>query len=60
MVIFDACLAPTGPHVVPGAAGGEWLAESNLVTACWPCNVRKAVTASRSHADTEVLLRTKE
>jgi 5-methylcytosine-specific restriction endonuclease McrA len=28
-------------HVVPGAWGGDWLAESNLVTACWPCNARK-------------------
>jgi len=28
-------------HVDPGAWGGDWLAESNLVTACWPCNSRK-------------------
>jgi HNH endonuclease len=28
-------------HVVPGALGGAWLEESNLATACWPCNVRK-------------------
>lgn len=35
-------LSSTVDHVVPGAAGGQWLAESNLVTACWPCNARKA------------------
>jgi len=35
-------LSSTVDYVVPGAAGGEWLAESNLVTACWPCNARKA------------------
>lgn len=35
-------LSSTVDHVVPGAAGGEWHAESNLVTACWPCNARKA------------------
>jgi hypothetical protein len=34
-------LSSTVDHVVPGAAGGDWLAESNLVTACWPCNARK-------------------
>ena len=28
-------------HVEPGTRGGDWLAESNLVTACWPCNARK-------------------
>jgi 5-methylcytosine-specific restriction endonuclease McrA len=28
-------------HVVPGSLGGEWLEESSLVTACWPCNARK-------------------
>ena len=28
-------------HVVPGSLGGAWLEESNLVTACWPCNARK-------------------
>lgn len=28
-------------HVDPGAWGGEWLSETNLVTACWPCNARK-------------------
>lgn len=28
-------------HIVPGAAGGQWLDEGNLVTACWPCNARK-------------------
>jgi hypothetical protein len=37
-----AALSSTVDHVVPAAAGGEWLAESNLVTACWPCNTRKA------------------
>ena len=26
-------------HVDPGAWGGDWLAESNLVTACWRCTV---------------------
>jgi 5-methylcytosine-specific restriction endonuclease McrA len=36
-----AALSSTVDHVVPGAAGGEWLAETNLVTACWPCNARK-------------------
>jgi len=29
-------------HIEPGARGGDWLAEPNLVTACWPCNARKA------------------
>jgi HNH endonuclease len=28
-------------HLDPRAWGGEWIAEGNLVTACWPCNVRK-------------------
>ena len=28
-------------HVMPGSLGGEWLAEGNLVTTRWPCNVRK-------------------
>ena len=28
-------------HVVPGSQGGPWLEESNLVTACWPCNASK-------------------
>lgn len=28
-------------HVIPGALGGEWLEQNNLVTACWPCNARK-------------------
>jgi HNH endonuclease len=28
-------------HVVPGSPGGAWLEESNLVTACWPCNASK-------------------
>lgn len=23
-------------HVVAGTSGGDWLDESNLVTACWP------------------------
>jgi hypothetical protein len=34
-------LSSTVDHIVPGSAGGDWLAESNLVTACWPCNARK-------------------
>jgi hypothetical protein len=29
-------------HVDPGAQGGSWLDTTNLVTACWPCNARKA------------------
>ena len=29
-------------HVDPGAWGGDWNAETNLVTACWPCNTSKA------------------
>lgn len=29
-------------HVVPGSAGGDWTDLENLVTACWPCNARKA------------------
>jgi 5-methylcytosine-specific restriction endonuclease McrA len=37
-----AALSSIVDHVVPGALGGEWLAQSNLVTACWPCNTRKA------------------
>jgi hypothetical protein len=28
-------------HVIPGSLGGDWRDEGNLVTACWPCNVRK-------------------
>jgi HNH endonuclease len=28
-------------HVVPGSIGGDWMVETNLVTACWPCNSRK-------------------
>lgn len=35
-----ACTAVVD-HVVPGAVGGAWLDEGNLVTACWPCNARK-------------------
>jgi HNH endonuclease len=35
-----ACSA-VADHVVPGSLGGAWLEESNLVTACWPCNARK-------------------
>ena len=34
--------SPVVDHVVPGSTGGDWLSEENLVTACWPCNVRKA------------------
>jgi len=33
--------SPVVDHVDPGARGGSWSDESNLVTACWPCNVRK-------------------
>lgn len=29
-------------HVEPGALGGSWFDETNLVTACWPCNTGKA------------------
>jgi 5-methylcytosine-specific restriction endonuclease McrA len=29
-------------HVDPGARGGSWLEDDNLVTACWPCNTGKA------------------
>lgn len=29
-------------HIEPGSVGGDWLAENNLVTACWPCNSRKS------------------
>jgi hypothetical protein len=29
-------------HVVPGALGGAWLDDGNLVTACWPCNASKS------------------
>jgi 5-methylcytosine-specific restriction endonuclease McrA len=28
-------------HVEPGSLRGTWLEESNLATACWPCNARK-------------------
>jgi len=28
-------------HEVAGSLGGAWLEESNLATACWPCNARK-------------------
>ena len=28
-------------HVEPGSRGGAWAGETNLVTACWPCNTRK-------------------
>lgn len=34
--------SPVIDHVVPGSAGGDWLDHDNLVTACWPCNGRKA------------------
>jgi 5-methylcytosine-specific restriction endonuclease McrA len=34
--------SPVVDHVVPGSAGGDWTDEANLVTACWPCNGRKA------------------
>ena len=29
-------------HVDPGGRGGSWTDETNLVTACWPCNTGKA------------------
>jgi 5-methylcytosine-specific restriction endonuclease McrA len=29
-------------HVDPGARGGSWRDQDNLVTACWPCNTGKA------------------
>lgn len=35
-----ACTA-VADHMTPGSLGGDWLEESNLVTACWPCNARK-------------------
>ncbi|MBV8734918.1 MAG: HNH endonuclease [Solirubrobacterales bacterium] len=28
-------------HVDPGARGGSWRGEENLLTACWPCNTGK-------------------
>jgi hypothetical protein len=34
--------SPVLDHVVPGTAGGDWSDETNLVTACWPCNAAKA------------------
>lgn len=34
--------SPVVDHVVPGSREGSWLDRENLVTACWPCNVRKA------------------
>jgi hypothetical protein len=34
--------SPVVDHIVPGSAGGDWLDDDNLVTACWPCNGRKA------------------
>jgi 5-methylcytosine-specific restriction endonuclease McrA len=34
--------SPVIDHVDPGATGGDWRADTNLVTACWPCNSRKA------------------
>lgn len=37
---ISACCA-TIDHVIPGSQGGAWLDETNLVTACWPCNIRK-------------------
>ncbi len=38
---FVAC-SPIIDHVVPGSLGGDWFSLENLVTACWPCNSRKA------------------
>jgi hypothetical protein len=34
--------SPVVDHIDPGATSGEWRSEANLVTACWPCNGRKA------------------
>lgn len=34
--------SPIVDHVEPGASGGDWHDLDNLVTACWPCNGRKA------------------
>jgi hypothetical protein len=34
--------SPVVDHIVPGSTGGDWLDDGNLVTACWPCNARKA------------------
>lgn len=34
--------SPVIDHVNPGAWGGDWNADDNLVTACWPCNASKA------------------
>jgi hypothetical protein len=38
----EVARSPVVDHLSPGSAGGDWLDESNLVTACWPCNGRKA------------------
>ncbi len=32
----------TVDHLNPGSRGGSWSDPDNLVTACWPCNSRKA------------------
>lgn len=37
-------------HVLPGAWGGDWNDDENLVTACWPCNGSKADSHSNSSA----------
>jgi 5-methylcytosine-specific restriction endonuclease McrA len=34
--------SPVVDHVRPGSSGGAWRDLGNLVTACWPCNGRKA------------------
>ena len=34
--------SPVVDHLVPGAWGGDWTDDENLVTACWPCNSSKA------------------
>lgn len=34
--------SPIVDHVEPGSTGGAWLDVDNMVTACWPCNSRKA------------------
>ena len=33
--------SPVLDHVTPGSQGGDWAANNNLVTACWPCNAVK-------------------
>lgn len=33
---------PEVDHVHPGSLGGDWRAETNLITACEPCNMKKS------------------